>query len=298
MKEYSIKQIMENIKEKYTSDLIKEFESLGYFQNLVYLYIAYIKKKDIYNLKLELLNTSKNILSLTEDEYFKLIEYLDMTLIEKIPPQYILQKVSIFNEEYFVNEDVLIPRSDTEVLIGETIRKVNENGLKSMLDVCTGSGVIGVSVANNSKIDNVLMSDISIKAIKVARINIEKNGMNSKCKTIESNMFENVNGKFDLIVSNPPYIEKKEIEKLSNYVKKEPLQALNGGVEGLDFYKIIFQESWKYLNNNGFVMVEIGYDQAKGVINIIKKYSEYVDIEVVKDLNSKDRVVICRFHKI
>jgi len=305
MNSYSIKEIIEETKERYDSKDISELESLGNLENIIYTYIINIKKiRDISiaKLKLNQLRTISSItaatLSLTEEEHIKIMEYIDMNITNKIPPQYILENVRIYNEVYFVNASVLIPRSDTEVLISEVVKLINKKDLKSMLDICTGSGIIGISVANNSEIQSVLMSDISDKAIEVAKINIQKNGAESKCSIKRSDMFKNIQGLFDCITANPPYIETEKLEKLSDYVKKEPSLALDGGEDGLNFYHILYKEARRCLNNNAYIAVEIGYNQAESVVNIIKKYSEYSEIKVIKDLSSKDRVVICRFHKI
>lgn len=287
MKKYSI------------TEITKEFENTD---NLIYIFISKIKEISQTELRL-----NKDIY-LNENEYIQLKEYLELSFKQNIPPQYIVGEVNIYNEKYIVNESVLIPRSDTEILIEESIKLINENGLKSMLDLCTGSGVVGISIAKNSNIENILMSDISEEALKVANMNILKNKAEHKCKTICSDMFEEFSKikqkimnnvfKFDIITSNPPYIETDVIYTLSEYVKKEPNIALDGGISGLDFYNIIYKDAREYLNDNGFLAVEIGWNQAKKVVNIISLYKEYFDIQVIKDLNNKDRVVICRFHKI
>lgn len=259
-------------------------------EELAYILCAYILNTTVMDLKLKREHIQIDIDIL--DEYMKQV------IEENMPVQYILGKTYLYNEEYIVNPSVLIPRQDTEILIEESIKVINKGNKSSLLDICTGTGAVGISISKNSKIQSCRLADISKEALDVAKQNIVLNDA-VKCNVIQSDMFQNLKGMVvDIIVSNPPYITKKDMEKLSLNVKKEPELALLGGEDGLDFYKIIFKEAKKHLNNGGYILVEIGYDQAEAVNKLIETEGCYDNIEVIKDLNGKDRVVKCRFHKI
>ena len=166
---------------------------------------------------------------------------------------------------FIVNKNVLIPREDTEILVLEALKQ----GKTKILDLCTGSGCIAISLAkylNNAQVD---ASDISTRALSVAKKNAKLNDVN--VNFIHSDLFESINEKYDLIISNPPYIRKSDIKNLQLEVKKEPMRALDGGESGLDFYERIINESVNFLNRKGIIMFEIGYDQAKDVSSLLKK---------------------------
>ncbi len=243
----------------------------------------------------------KNDMDISENEYLKLKDHLDNLINNNIPLQYIIGKVYLYNEEYIVNENVLIPRQDTEILIENAVKYVNKYNLKNGLDLCCGSGAIGISVSKNSNLKEITFVDISEKALEITEKNIKNNDVNIKTNLRHSNLFETLmtdNNRYDIIMSNPPYIKSSDINNLSEYVKKEPLLALDGGQDGLFFYNKIIDEARNFLNDNGFLIFEIGYDQMDDLENIFSKYKEYEIIEKIKDYNLNDRVIICRFHKI
>ncbi|MCI8833606.1 MAG: peptide chain release factor N(5)-glutamine methyltransferase [Clostridia bacterium] len=159
-----------------------------------------------------------------------------------------------------------------------------------VLDLCTGSGAIAISI--KKYVDNVEITatDISNNALKVAIKNANLN--NLEVKFIESNMFENINDRYDIIVSNPPYIEKEILRTLSKNVQYEPTLALDGGTDGLNFYREISKNSYKYLKKNGYLALEIGYNQKNSVIDILEKENRYKNIINIKDLSNNDRVII------
>ncbi len=256
-------------------------------------YILKINKVDL------LINSEKNV-NIEQEEQF--VQYIN-EIIKGKPIQYITNEQEFMKLKFYVDENVLIPQPDTEILVEEAIKKFYEISEKSkkkikILDLCTGSGAIAIAIENyiknsvtHSNIDvEIWAIDISKEAIEIAKKNAMIN--NSSINFILSDMFENIKeNNFDIIVSNPPYIETDTILTLSKEVQSEPHLALDGGKDGLDFYKIIANEAYKYISDNGYVLVEIGYNQKEDVIQLFKQHDKYVDIECVKDLSMNDRVV-------
>ena len=238
-----------------------------------------------------------------EEEYCsKFVDCINQIVSGK-PLQYITNKQEFMGLNFFVDENVLIPQPDTEVLVEETIKKcisVAELGTEQspikILDLCTGSGAIAISLdyvlAQKNINAEIMASDISTKALDIAKKNNELN--NTSVKFAESNLFENIQkNDFDIIVSNPPYIKRKIIETLPCQVQAEPHIALDGGEDGLDFYKKIIDQACKYIKN-GYVLLEIGYDQKDEVEGLFRANGRYSEIETVKDLSNNDRCVIAR----
>ena len=249
--------------------------------------LSYVLKKDKVYLTINLDS------DLTDIEYVEFTKYIEQ-IIDGKPLQYITQKQEFMGIDFFVNEDVLIPQPDTEILVETVLDICKRYGNQSLriLDLCTGSGAIAISL---SKILNtqVFASDVSTKALEVA----EKNNVlnNSKVEFIESNLFEQINGeKFDIIVSNPPYIKNEEIGSLSKQVQNEPYIALSGGEDGLDFYRKIIDEAYKYINKNGYLCLEIGYDQKEDLRKLIKQNENYEYENCIKDLSNNDRCIIAK----
>ena len=208
-----------------------------------------------------------------------------------IPLQHIIGTQEFMGLTFKVNENVLIPRQDTELLV-ENVVDFLGNDERTVLDMCTGSGCIAVSIDRLSKNSKVTAVDISEKALEVAQENNRLN--NANVTFIQSDLFTNVTGKYDIIVSNPPYIRTDEIPKLMEEVKShEPVMALDGMEDGLYFYKKICNEASDYLNDNGKIFFEIGYDQGDDVSEILRQ-NRFCNIEVLKDLSGNDRVVIAR----
>ena len=264
--------------------------------------------QDIYKILAYVTNTDKNSLYLQKNEKIITInqeieaeKLLDKYYNQDYPLQYITNKQYFYNEEYYVDERVLIPRQDTEILVEKALEYIEKENLVNVIDLCTGSGCIGISIAKNSKNDcYVELVDISSDAICVANRNIAQNNVENKVKTVISNLLEyrikqDTEYKVDMIVSNPPYIQSEVIKELDKKVQKEPLLALDGGKDGLDFYIRILNEAKQVLKPNGIIMFEIGYDELQAITDIINKDKEYKLLESVKDYGGNDRVVICRF---
>lgn len=229
----------------------------------------------------------------SETEIEKSIEMQYMEAIEKIkqgiPLQYITNEQSFMGISFYVDENVLIPRPDTEILVEEIIEIAKKENKTKILDMCTGSGAIAVSLAKYIKEANVTAVDISKGALEVAKQNAKSANVN--VEFIESDLFKSVREAFDIIVSNPPYIRTDVILNLDEEVKKEPMLALDGGITGLDFYKRIIKEAKDYLNEDGYLAVEIGYDQKEDVMEIFKQEG-YKDIYSKKDFGNNDRIVV------
>ncbi len=305
------------------------------------------------------LNQHKNYLVINsekqvgEQEEKKYNQYIQK-LIQGKSLQYITKSQEFMGINFYVDENVLIPQPDTEILVEETIKEIEEkvkciledrkaekcgeiknteytindakiemrqkNNVIRILDMCTGSGAIVISIAkhfqekhnninnevnlqkeNNETIQSenqnikieVYGLDISEEALKIAEKNAKANQVN--VTFFKSNMFEKIEkhtkDKFDIIVSNPPYIETEIINTLSVEVKQEPHIALDGGQDGLDFYRIIAKEGSKYLKENGAILLEIGYNQKESVTKLFEEMEEYANIECIQDLSGNDRVI-------
>ena len=237
---------------------------------------------------------------LNAEDYIKFKENINK-LINGKPLQYITNNQEFMGLNFFVNENVLIPQPDTEIIVEETLKKCKElllkNGKIRILDLCTGSGAIAVSLSNFLRDEaEVFASDISTKALEVAKNNNEKN--NTNVRFIESNLFENIQEqKFNIIVSNPPYIRSNVINNLPKQVQNEPHLALDGGEDGLKFYKKIIEQACNYIEN-GYLILEIGYDQKEDVENLLKENKNYSEIKTIQDFSGNDRCVIAKVGKI
>ena len=219
------------------------------------------------------------------------------------PVQYIEETAPFMGFDFYVNENVLIPRMDTEILVSEAIKRARimfsqrQHDVNfRILDMCTGSGCIAQStyllLKNEGCTVEVDAVDISEKALEVARINASRLG--AQVKLIRGNLFENVDNKYSMILSNPPYIRTDVIADLEPEVREhEPMLALDGTADGLYFYREITDKAWEYLENNGILMYEIGYDQALEVSDMLRQRG-YTDIAVIKDFAGLDRVVAAK----
>lgn len=228
---------------------------------------------------------------LSDEDYKKFLSLVNKR-IQGTPLQYILGEQYFMGLKFLVNSNVLIPRADTEILVYKII-EIGKNLEKiKILDLCTGSGCIAISLAKELKNAEVFATDISEEAIIVARENSKLN--ETDVKVFKSDLFMDIpNQKFDIIVSNPPYIDDQEMKELKKDVLREPHLALYGGEDGLKFYREISQGALEYLTDNGILAFEIGYNQAKIVYDILKSLN-YKDIEIIKDYSGNDRVLIAK----
>lgn len=236
-----------------------------------------------------ILNGSKSVPEDTAERYDAVIDRRS----SHIPLQHITGQAWFYGRGFNVNSDVLVPRQDTEVLVSEALKVINAKD--SVLDMCTGSGCIIITLALEKELGRALGADISEAALKVASGNREKLGADD-VTFVKSNIFSDINVNddelFDVIVSNPPYIATGEIETLTEEVRiHDPYIALDGLEDGLHFYREITQQSMNYIKSGGWLLYEIGCTQAHDVSDIMSEYG-YSNIKVIKDLAGLDRVVM------
>ncbi len=244
------------------------------------------------------------------DKYFELIDRRS----KGEPVQYIMGSQEFMGLEFIVNENVLIPRQDTETLVEDALEIINTGTLRGedmdvkrkewdILDLCTGSGAIGVSLARIANKVNVTCSDISEGAIKVAKENAQKHGVVKSVKFEQGDLFKPFSKhfrkqKFDMIISNPPYIKSSVISTLQKEVcEHEPLSALDGGESGLDFYERIVSGVGGHLRKSGVLLLEIGHDQGEAVSGLLSRNGDFTSIRVLKDLANRDRIVFAKKSK-
>ena len=244
------------------------------------------------------------------DKYFELIDRRS----KGEPVQYIMGCQEFMGLEFIVNENVLIPRQDTETLVEDALEIINTGSLRGedmdvkrkewdILDLCTGSGAIGVSLAGIANKVNVTCSDISEGAIKVAKENAQKHGVTKSMKFEHGDLFKPFNKhfhkqKFDMIISTPPYIKSSVIPTLQKEVcEHEPLSALDGGESGLDFYERIVSGVGSHLKKGGVLLMEIGNDQGEAVSGLLSRNGEFTSIRVLRDLAQRDRIVFAKKSK-
>ncbi len=200
------------------------------------------------------------------------------------PLAYVVGNTEFYGYKINVNENVLIPRPETEELVEIACKEINSSS--DVLDLCTGSGVIAISIKLKTGA-NILASDISTAALQIAESNAKNN--NAEIVFIESDMFSNIVGDFDVIISNPPYIKTNDIVTLDKEVRDfEPILALDGGEDGLKFYKKIANEAISHLKDGGVIYMECGYNQANDIKEI---FSNYSSISIIKDINGIDRII-------
>lgn len=241
-----------------------------------------------------LINNKEKVEIEQEEEFLKLIKKRK----NNMPVKYLLGECDFMGLDYYVEEGVLIPRSDTEVLVDEVLKEIPDDAQINVCDLCSGTGAIGISLAHYKP--NIIVNLIDYYEIpeKVSKANIKRNEMEERVSFIKSNLLEEpikLELKYSIIVSNPPYIRSKEINGLMSDVKDyEPITALDGGEDGLDFYRKIVDDSKNVLIHGGILAFEIGYDQGEQVKALMER-NGFSDIRIQKDLAGLDRVVLGKF---
>ena len=246
-------------------------------------YVTGISKASYYG------DPNRELSAAQAEEYRKCIEKRS----ERIPLQHITGVQEFMGHEFFVNEHVLIPRQDTEILVEHALDKVEDG--KKVLDMCTGSGCILLSILKRYQVRGT-GADISSEALQVAERN-RKHLALPQVEWLQSDLFEKIEEKYDVIVSNPPYIQTEVIEGLQEEVRlHDPYIALDGKEDGLYFYRRIIEDAKAYLEDGGWLLFEIGYDQAEPVTRLMEQ-AGYREIHVKKDLSGLDRVAGARYNK-
>ena len=271
----------------YGTNILKE-EKIDTARLDTELLLGYVIEKDrLYLITHKEENVSKD----KEEKFMELIEQRK----NRKPIKYILKKCDFMGLDFYVEEGVLIPRGDTEILVDEVLKLIPEDSNMNVCDLCCGSGAIGISLAHNRKSIFVDLVDYYDIPEKVTLINIKNNNVENSAKFIKSDLLDEAikdNKTYDVIVSNPPYIEEHEIENLMDDVKKyEPHTALSGGKDGLDFYKKIVKQSKDVLKENGILAFEIGYNQGNEVKSLMIE-NNFKDVKIIKDFAGLDRIVI------
>jgi release factor glutamine methyltransferase len=239
-------------------------------------------------------NKDKNLSEKIVEKFNSLID----KRIQGIPLQYVTGYQEFMSLGFKVNKNVLIPRQDTETLVEYVINETKKSKeIIKILDLCTGSGCIAVSLAYYINDSDITAIDISKEAIKVATENAIINKVEKKIKFICENIFEygSETGEYDFLVSNPPYIPSNDINRLESTVKDyEPFSALDGGEKGLDFYPKIIEIAEKALRFNGTLVLEVGHDQSFDIMDMIEKRKAFTDIKTIKDLCNINRIVCAK----
>ena len=234
------------------------------------------------------LNFKKNVDETLQKKY---LDALDQYLIHNIPVQHLIGHSYFFGYAFKVNEDVLIPRAETEQLVGHVLYYIDTyfpNQKVNLLDLGTGSGCIGLTLALEEKSLHVTISDISEKALKIASFNNEN--LHAEATVIQSDLFDSIHEKFDVIVSNPPYIPDSEI--VEDIVQKEPSVALYGGTLGVDFYDRILEQAKSHIHEKAMIAFEHGYQQKEVIYGFARKHFPTGTIIQMKDLAGKDRFTL------
>lgn len=263
-------------------------------------HVLEIERLEIY------LNFDSRVTEKDLSAYKKLIE----RKVRREPVAFIVGYKEFMGLKFFLNKDVLIPRPETEILVEKVIEKVRNIGKSrnygyrrdnslTIVDLCTGSGNIAISLARNIASCKIYATDISKGAIQVARKNAKFHNVEGRVEFLLGDLFSpleklNSNLAVDFVVSNPPYVKSKDLVLLSPEIKKEPLSALEGGNEGLNFYHRIIPEASKYLVDGGYLIMEIGDYQGKAVMNLIKKEKQFSPPQLVKDYAGLDRVIVAQ----
>ncbi len=227
---------------------------------------------------------------LNESDYKVFINMLKKR-INNTPVSYLIGQKEFFGLKFYVDKNVLVPRPDSETLVEKALQIIEQSDItNNILDLCTGSGALGIALKHTIPKINITCSDISLEAVKICR----KNSiaiLGKEIKVIQSDLFENVDDKFDLIITNPPYLTSQETMEMMGKGWKEPGMALDGGTDGLDFIKKIIDISPDYMNKNAYILIESGIDQTNKIRNLLDS-GEFYNTSISKDLTGRNRVTI------
>lgn len=269
---------------RYGKDFLKSnnIDSFSIDAEVLLMYVLNFTKVQLF------INNDISINDLQLKEYNNLLQ----NRILNIPVQYLIGHCEFMSLDFNVNKYTLIPRPDTEILVQEVIKSIEKNDFNNILEIGTGSGAISISIAHYCTNTLITATDISEKALDKAKENSILNDVSDRINFLNSDIYSNIPLKlYDAIVSNPPYIKTNDIKALSPQVRDyEPFSALDGGDDGLKFYREITSNSKKYLKKNGMLFFEIGYNQAEALKEIFDK-NNFKGVHVVKDLAGLDRVV-------
>jgi len=236
--------------------------------------------------------------SLIDEALLKKFDAIIQKRLTRYPLQYILGNAWFYGRKFLVNEEVMVPTPETELLLESALRAVRfcKSDPVRLLDIGAGSGVVAVSARLENQDIDITASDISPEALRVAKLNAGRFEVDERIRFVESDLFDafDSSDKFDIIVSNPPYISDRQYEEVEPEVKADPTLALLGGEKGLDVITKLIDRAPDFLTRPGFLMFEIGFDQANEVFSMVKKDGRYLECSLIKDLSDIDRIVICK----
>ncbi|MEI7473389.1 MAG: peptide chain release factor N(5)-glutamine methyltransferase [bacterium] len=287
MTNYSINKLIKNTVSLLERDGISHEEAVCEVYILLE-HFAKITKKDL------ILNPN---MILNEDVYTEIQKAVKLRIEEKLPVQYITGEAYFMGECFKVNKNVLIPRPETEILVNETIKTVNLFDTPFIVDIGTGSGCIAIMIAKLLSDINIFSIDISEESLNMARENASKLGVLNNLTFLNSDLLQNIDKNIDIIVSNPPYIDIKELKTMQSEVAlHEPHLALFADENGLFFYRNIIEQAVEKLNKNGFILFELGIDQSQSVKELFIK-NNFTVMAIIPDFAGIDRVIIARKNK-
>ena len=234
-----------------------------------------------------ILNYNKKI----KKKDLKYFDFLIQERIKKKPIAYLTKKKDFWKYEFLIDKNVLIPRPDTEVLVEQILELTKNKASMRILEIGVGSGCIILSILKEKKKFFGTGIDISIKSLKISEINSHKLGVNRRLKLFKSNIDNFNTGKYDLIISNPPYIKKNFLKCLEKDISFEPVEALDGGIDGLSETRKIILKSSELIKKKGYLFLEIGFDQKNKVKKILENNGFYIK-KVIKDLSNHDRCIV------
>ena len=236
--------------------------------------------------------------SMIDDDLIQKFNHIIERRLTRYPLQYILGSAWFYGRKFLVNEDVMVPCPETELLLESLLRatRICKSTPVRVLDVGVGSGVVAISAKLENGALDITAVDISESALQVARANAERFDVEDHIRFVRSDLFKAIDSseRFDIIASNPPYISEREYEEVAPEVKADPRLALLGGPRGTDIIERLLAEAPDYLTRPGYLMFEIGYDQSRAIFDLVQNDNRYCEFSLLKDLSDIDRIVICK----